>query len=99
MEVVWRLEFALQLQEDAEKTGDMVGVAISENEELAYLMQEEPTATDKYALFGSTGVAIMHGKSTTDSNNEAFYSEGTFTPVAGQQEASQNNFLDFCSHR
>ena len=37
-------------------------------------MQEEPTITDEYVLFGSTGVAIIHGKSTTDSSNEAYFS-------------------------
>ncbi|GJT15992.1 receptor-like protein kinase FERONIA [Tanacetum coccineum] len=87
-EVVWQLEFALQLQEDAEKTGDMVGVTISENQELSYLMQEEPATTDEYALFGSTGVAIMHGKSTTDSSNEAFDSETTSPICCRQREAS-----------
>ncbi|PWA49135.1 serine-threonine/tyrosine-protein kinase catalytic domain-containing protein [Artemisia annua] len=50
---------------------EVVGVVIYENQEFFYLMQEEPTITDEYALFGSTGVAIIHGKSTTDSSKEA----------------------------
>ncbi|GKG40790.1 hypothetical protein Tco_0470002 [Tanacetum coccineum] len=51
-------------------------------------MQEKPTTIDEYALFGSTGVAIMQGKSTTDSRNKAFDSEATFTPDVATKLAS-----------
>ncbi|KAI3784928.1 hypothetical protein L1987_44036 [Smallanthus sonchifolius] len=65
-DVVWGLEFALQLQEDAEKTGGMVGEDMLENQQLSFVMQAEPAITDEYVLLGSTGVEIKHGTSSTD---------------------------------
>ncbi|GJW15071.1 serine-threonine/tyrosine-protein kinase catalytic domain-containing protein [Tanacetum coccineum] len=59
-----------EIFEDVEKTGEMVGLAISENQELPYLMQEKPTTIDEYALFGSTGVAIMQGVETKHSTQK-----------------------------
>ncbi|KAI3726176.1 hypothetical protein L1987_65973 [Smallanthus sonchifolius] len=67
-DVVWGLEFALQLQEDAEKTGGMVGEAVLENQQISFVMQAEPAIrpiTDDYVSLGSTGVPIRHGTSSS----------------------------------
>ncbi|GKC51533.1 protein kinase domain-containing protein [Tanacetum coccineum] len=42
-EVVWGLEFALELQKGAEKTDGNVSDAMSDNQEVSFLMQEEVT--------------------------------------------------------
>ncbi|KAI3784932.1 hypothetical protein L1987_44040 [Smallanthus sonchifolius] len=52
-EVVWGLEFALQLQENTEKTGGMVDEAVLENQQLSFSMQAEPATTDEYVLLGT----------------------------------------------
>ncbi|KAJ0712310.1 putative protein kinase RLK-Pelle-CrRLK1L-1 family [Helianthus annuus] len=65
-DVIWGLEFALQLQEYAEKTGGMVGEAMLEYQQLPFIMQEEPATTDEHALLGSTEMTIRHDTSSTD---------------------------------
>ncbi|KAK9067169.1 hypothetical protein SSX86_014494 [Deinandra increscens subsp. villosa] len=83
-EVVWGLEFALELQEAAEKA---VGEAPSENQELPFLMQGEttPTAsstattTDNDVFTGSS--AIINGTSSISSSDEGFKSETVFSEI------------------
>ncbi|CAI9264845.1 unnamed protein product [Lactuca saligna] len=87
-EVVWRLEFALQLQEAAEKidgevSGDMKGGSgMSGNQEFMFPVKEEDVSVVEeyeynYELEGtSTGVGIQHGLTSTDgSSHEVFVSE------------------------
>ncbi|XP_024977853.1 receptor-like protein kinase FERONIA [Cynara cardunculus var. scolymus] len=62
-DVVGGLEFALQLQEAAEKTDSSLGEAMLENQEFPFLMIGEPTTGDESMLMGSTGVALRHGTS------------------------------------
>ncbi|CAH1421170.1 unnamed protein product [Lactuca virosa] len=72
-EVVWGLEFALQLQEAAEKRGDMVGELIggmSENQEYMFPVKgEDVSVNEEYEFEGSTGVGIQHGLVSTDSSS------------------------------
>ncbi|KAF5791931.1 putative protein kinase RLK-Pelle-CrRLK1L-1 family [Helianthus annuus] len=64
-EVIWGLELALQLQEDAEETGGML-----ENQQLSLSMQAEPATTDEYVSLDSTGMAKRHDTSPTDTFSE-----------------------------
>ncbi|KAK1432936.1 hypothetical protein QVD17_09839 [Tagetes erecta] len=77
-EVVWGLEFALQLQEDAEK---MVGKPVPENQELPFLMQGETTTTttDDVVFTGSS--AMRNGTSSISSSDEGFKSETVFSEL------------------
>ncbi|KAJ0712324.1 putative protein kinase RLK-Pelle-CrRLK1L-1 family [Helianthus annuus] len=78
-EVVWGLEFALELQEAADKK---VGEAVSENQELPSLMQgatRATTPTDEDVFTGSS--AIRNGTSSISSSNEAFKSETVFSEI------------------
>ncbi|MFS7970982.1 putative non-specific serine/threonine protein kinase [Helianthus anomalus] len=70
-EVIWGLELALQLQEDAEETGGML-----ENQQLSLSMQAERATTDEYVSLGSTGMAKIHDTSPTDTFNEILQSTG-----------------------
>ncbi|KAL7604651.1 hypothetical protein Lser_V15G20314 [Lactuca serriola] len=87
-EVVWRLEFALQLQEavekmDGEVSGDMKrGSGMLGNQEFMFPVKEEDVSVVEeyeynYELEGtSTGVGIQHGLTSTDgSSHEVFVSE------------------------
>ncbi|KAK1432938.1 hypothetical protein QVD17_09841 [Tagetes erecta] len=71
-DVVWGLEFALQLQEEAEKTRGIVGKAMLDIQELSFGMHSEPATTDEHVLSGSSRVAIRHGESSTDISTETF---------------------------
>ncbi|KAL7606495.1 hypothetical protein Lser_V15G20366 [Lactuca serriola] len=75
-EVVWDLEFALQLQESASKRG---GDVVSDNQELPFLMQVEPTTTDDEVFSGSS--AIRNGTSSISSSFEGFKSETVFSEM------------------
>ncbi|XP_023748132.1 receptor-like protein kinase FERONIA [Lactuca sativa] len=72
-EVVWGLEFALRLQEAAEKRGGMVGEmtgSMSENQEYMFPVKgEDVSVNEEYELEGSTGVGIQHGLVSTDSSS------------------------------
>ncbi|KAI3777024.1 hypothetical protein L1987_46817 [Smallanthus sonchifolius] len=69
--VVWDLEFALKLQEAAEKT---VGWAVSENEESLFPIQGEVTnITDDDVFKGST--STRNGTSSISTSYEGFKSE------------------------
>ncbi|KAI3762012.1 hypothetical protein L1987_52435 [Smallanthus sonchifolius] len=70
-EVVWGLEFAMELQEAAEKT---VGGVVSENQEPLLPMQGEATnITDDDVVTGST--PTRNGTSSISSSYEGFKSE------------------------
>nr|XP_043615538.1 receptor-like protein kinase FERONIA [Erigeron canadensis] len=71
-DVVSGLEFALQLQEDAEKMDGMFGEAMLENQEVSVYKEGEPTTTDESGLFGSTRVALRHGTPSTDDSNKVY---------------------------
>ncbi|KAI3768603.1 hypothetical protein L2E82_19432 [Cichorium intybus] len=45
-EVVWGLDFALQLQEAAEKAGGIVGEFVLDKQDLSFTMQVEATTTE-----------------------------------------------------
>ncbi|KAI3726173.1 hypothetical protein L1987_65970 [Smallanthus sonchifolius] len=77
-EVVWGLEFALNLQEDAETT---VGEPMSENQEPRFLMEGETmtTTTDDDVFSGSSG--IRYGTSSISSSNDGFKSETVFSEI------------------
>ncbi|CAI9283094.1 unnamed protein product [Lactuca saligna] len=75
-EVVWDLEFALQLQESAAKRG---GDVVSDNQELPFLMHVEPTTTDDEVFSGSS--AIRNGTSSISSSFEGFKSETVFSEM------------------
>ncbi|KAK1432934.1 hypothetical protein QVD17_09837 [Tagetes erecta] len=79
-EVVWGLEFALELQEAAEKT---LGEPVTENQELPFLMQGETTTTttttDDDVFTGSS--AIRNGTSSISSSDEGFKSETVFSEI------------------
>ncbi|KAL4581968.1 hypothetical protein LXL04_006502 [Taraxacum kok-saghyz] len=74
-EVVWGLEFALQLQENATKTG---GDVVSDNQEHVFLMQGGLT-TDDDVFSGSS--AIRNGTSSISSSFEGFKSETVFSEM------------------
>ncbi|KAJ0526928.1 putative protein kinase RLK-Pelle-CrRLK1L-1 family [Helianthus annuus] len=74
-EVVWGLEFALELQEAADKT---VGERVSENQEFPFLMQGE-TTTDDDVFTGSS--ATRNGTSSISSSDEGFKSETVFSEI------------------
>ncbi|KAJ0712309.1 putative protein kinase RLK-Pelle-CrRLK1L-1 family [Helianthus annuus] len=74
-EVVWGLEFALELQEAADKT---VGERVSENQEFPFLMQGE-TTTDEDVFTGSS--ATRNGTSSISSSDEGFKSETVFSEI------------------
>ncbi|KAI3768487.1 hypothetical protein L2E82_19210 [Cichorium intybus] len=57
-EVVWGLEFALQLQEAAEKTGGIVGEFLLDKQDLSFPMQVEGTTTD--GLYGMSSIDSSH---------------------------------------
>ncbi|KAJ0876147.1 putative protein kinase RLK-Pelle-CrRLK1L-1 family [Helianthus annuus] len=69
-DVIWGLEFALQLQEHAEKSGGMVGEAMLEYQQLSFIMKAEPATTDEHALLGSTGMTKRIDTSSTDTFTE-----------------------------
>ncbi|XP_023766905.1 receptor-like protein kinase FERONIA [Lactuca sativa] len=77
-EVVWGLEFALQLQQAAEKTGGVVGElkggAWGSDQDFLYPMQVETTISS-----ASTAAAIQHGLSSNDSSGGGFESDTYFT--------------------
>ncbi|KAI3784923.1 hypothetical protein L1987_44031 [Smallanthus sonchifolius] len=78
-EVVWGLEFALNLQEGAEKT---VGEPMFENQEPPFLMEGETTTTtttDDDVFTGSSG--IRYGTSSISSSNDGFKSETVFSEI------------------
>uniref|UniRef100_A0A251VL74 Putative hercules receptor kinase 2 n=1 Tax=Helianthus annuus TaxID=4232 RepID=A0A251VL74_HELAN len=79
-EVVWGLEFALELQESSEKT---VGEAVPENQEFPFLMQGATRATtpttDEDAFTGSS--AIRNGTSSISSSDGGFKSETVFSEI------------------
>ncbi|KAI3784925.1 hypothetical protein L1987_44033 [Smallanthus sonchifolius] len=74
-EVVWGLEFALELQEAADKTG---GEFMSENQELPFLMQGE-TTTDDEVFTGSS--AMRFRTSSISSSDEGFKSDTVFSEI------------------
>ncbi|KAF5791928.1 putative protein kinase RLK-Pelle-CrRLK1L-1 family [Helianthus annuus] len=74
-EVVWGLEFALELQEAADKT---VGEAVSENKELLFPTQGY-TTTDDDVLTGSS--TIRNGMSSFSNTKEEFKSETVFSEI------------------
>ncbi|CAH1429485.1 unnamed protein product [Lactuca virosa] len=80
-EVVWGLEFALQLQESAEKTGgvagELTGGVWGSAQEFLYPMQGETSITE-----ASTGAAIRHDMSSTDSSRGGFESDTCFTQTS-----------------
>nr|XP_043614431.1 receptor-like protein kinase FERONIA [Erigeron canadensis] len=75
-EVVWGLEFALELQEAAERR---VSETVPENQELPFLMQGEVTTTDDELFSGST--AVRNGTSSLSSSYEGFKSETVFSEI------------------
>ncbi|KAJ0754326.1 putative protein kinase RLK-Pelle-CrRLK1L-1 family [Helianthus annuus] len=78
-EVVWGLEFALELQEAADKT---VGEAVYENQELPFLMQGGTTTAtedDDSVFTGSS--AIRNGTSSISSSDAGFKSETVFSEL------------------
>ncbi|KAL4581962.1 hypothetical protein LXL04_006496 [Taraxacum kok-saghyz] len=100
-EVVWGLEFVLQLQEAAdEKTGSIVGEVAGgsgelESKEFLFPMQaEELTATE-----GSTGVGIRHGMSfSTYSSDGEFESESYFTQTTDVSKGTSSEGLTQTTH-
>ncbi|GJT15990.1 receptor-like protein kinase FERONIA [Tanacetum coccineum] len=75
-EVVWGLEFALELQEAAEK---LVGEVVSDNQEHPFLLQEGQTTTDDDMFSGST--AIRNGTSSISDSTEGFKSDTVFSEM------------------
>ncbi|KAI3726174.1 hypothetical protein L1987_65971 [Smallanthus sonchifolius] len=75
-EVVWGLEFALELQETADKT---VGEFVSENQELPFLMQGETTTDDD--VFTGSSSAMRYGTSSISSSDEGFKSDTVFSEI------------------
>ncbi|KAJ0712316.1 putative protein kinase RLK-Pelle-CrRLK1L-1 family [Helianthus annuus] len=79
-EVVWGLEFALELQESSEKT---IGEAVPENQEFLFLMQGATRATtpttNEDAFTGSS--AIRNGTSSISSSDGGFKSETVFSEI------------------
>ncbi|KAL8251190.1 hypothetical protein R6Q59_034883 [Mikania micrantha] len=59
-DVVWGLEFALQLQKDFENTGGVDGEVVLEDQPVSLVMQPEPATSDEFVLSISTGEAIRH---------------------------------------
>ncbi|KAL7606499.1 hypothetical protein Lser_V15G20368 [Lactuca serriola] len=76
-EVVWGLEFALQLQEAAEKTGGIVGEFVLEKQELLFPLQGESSTTSE----GSSRWFMRHGMSSSDSSHVGLYSETGFSQM------------------
>lgn len=80
-DVVWNLEFALQLQEAAEKTGG----ASPGNPELPFLMHGDVTTTDDDDVFsGSAAHVSMMSKSSRTSvttSSDGFKSETVFSEL------------------
>ncbi|KAM0033451.1 putative protein kinase RLK-Pelle-CrRLK1L-1 family [Helianthus debilis subsp. tardiflorus] len=74
-EVVWGLEFALELQEAADKT---VGEAVSENKELLFPTQGYTTTDDDVFTGSST---IRNGMSSFSTTKEEFKSETVFSEI------------------
>ncbi|MFS7970987.1 putative protein kinase RLK-Pelle-CrRLK1L-1 family [Helianthus anomalus] len=74
-EVVWGLEFALELQEAADKT---VGEAVSENKELLFPTQGYTTTDDDVFTGSST---IRNGMSSFSNTKEEFKSETVFSEI------------------
>ncbi|KAJ0526946.1 putative protein kinase RLK-Pelle-CrRLK1L-1 family [Helianthus annuus] len=78
-EVVWGLEFALELQEAVEKK---VGEAMCENQELPFLMQggmTTATEDDDSVFTGSS--TIRNGTSSISSSDAGFKSETVFSEL------------------
>ncbi|KAM0033456.1 putative protein kinase RLK-Pelle-CrRLK1L-1 family [Helianthus debilis subsp. tardiflorus] len=78
-DVVWGLEFALELQEAADKT---VGEAAYENQELPFLMQGGTTTAtedDDSVFTGSSAIRI--GTSSISSSDAGFKSETVFSEL------------------
>ncbi|XP_076931042.1 receptor-like protein kinase FERONIA [Bidens hawaiensis] len=76
-DVVWGLEFALQLQETAEKTATE---AVSEIQELPFLMQGVTTTDDDEDVFTGSS-RIRYGTSTISSSDEGLKSETVFSEI------------------
>ncbi|PWA38666.1 Concanavalin A-like lectin/glucanase, subgroup [Artemisia annua] len=75
-EVVWGLEFALELQQAAEKT---VVEVVPDNQEHPFLLQGEQTTTDDDIFSGST--AIRNGTSSISDSTEGFKSDTVFSEM------------------
>ncbi|CAH1420934.1 unnamed protein product [Lactuca virosa] len=76
-EVVWGLQFALQLQEAAEKTGGIVGEFVLEKQEVLFPMQGESTTTSE----GSSRWFRRHGMTSTESSHVGLDSETGFSEM------------------
>ncbi|KAI3784927.1 hypothetical protein L1987_44035 [Smallanthus sonchifolius] len=76
-EVVWGLEFALELQEAADRKVE----TMPEDQELPFLVQGEtpPPTTDDDMFTGSS--AIRNGTSSISSSDEGFKSETVFSEI------------------
>ena len=73
-EVVWGLEFALELQKGAQKIGGNVSDAMPENQEVSFLMQEEVTP-HTYIYNGSLRYTMLGRTFFTSSDAYKFYNE------------------------
>ncbi|KAI3768586.1 hypothetical protein L2E82_19414 [Cichorium intybus] len=79
-EVVWELEFAMKLQETAEKIGVVMGEmtgGMMGNQEFLFPMNIDVSITE-----GSTGVTLRHDMSSTDNSRGGFESESFFTQTS-----------------
>ncbi|KAJ0754317.1 putative protein kinase RLK-Pelle-CrRLK1L-1 family [Helianthus annuus] len=74
-EVVWGLEFALELQEAAETT---VAEAVSENQEVLFPTQGDTTTDDDVFTGSST---TRNGTSSFSNNEEGFKTETVFSEI------------------
>ncbi|KAI3760857.1 hypothetical protein L1987_51257 [Smallanthus sonchifolius] len=75
--VVWDLEFALKLQEDAEKT---VSRVVSENQEPLFPMQGDATNTTDDDMF-TESTLTRNGTSSISSSYEGFKSDTVFMEI------------------
>ncbi|KAL4581965.1 hypothetical protein LXL04_006499 [Taraxacum kok-saghyz] len=95
-EVVWGLEFVLQLQEAAdEKTSNIVGEVTDgsgelESKEFLFPMQAKELTTTE----GSTGAGIRHGMSSSTYNSDGeFESESYFTQTTDVSKGTSSEGL------
>ncbi|KAJ0754328.1 putative protein kinase RLK-Pelle-CrRLK1L-1 family [Helianthus annuus] len=77
-EVVWGLEFALELQDASEKT---VGEVVLENQQLPFMKQGGTTTTDDDDSMFTGSSVIRNGTSSISSSDAGFKSDTVFSEI------------------